>query len=79
VKKLMEDENYRNFVLSRLNVNLDKKYSDEEDHIEDVVGYYLLLLNLTPSFPVVEIRILTYVCKLRLRKTAFLHDQRSNT
>jgi hypothetical protein len=37
VKKLMEDENYRNFVLSRLNTNLDKKYSDEDDHIEDVV------------------------------------------
>ncbi|CAF3593459.1 unnamed protein product [Rotaria socialis] len=36
VKKLMEDENYRNFVLSRLNTNLDKKYSDEDDHIEDV-------------------------------------------
>ncbi|UJR10094.1 hypothetical protein I4U23_014316 [Adineta vaga] len=35
VKKLMEDENYRNFVLSRLNVNLDKKYSDEDDYIED--------------------------------------------
>jgi len=40
VKKLMEDENYRNFVLSRLNVNLDKKYSDEDDHIEDVVGHF---------------------------------------
>jgi len=37
VKKLMEDENYRNFVLSRLNINLDKKYSDEDDHIEDIV------------------------------------------
>ena len=39
VKKLMEDENYRNFVLSRLNVNLDRKYSDEDDHIEDVVSH----------------------------------------
>ena len=39
VKKLMEDENYRNFVLSRLNINLDKKYSDGDDHIEDVVSY----------------------------------------
>jgi hypothetical protein len=39
VKKLMEDENYRNFVLSRLNINLDKKYSDEDDHIEDVVSH----------------------------------------
>lgn len=40
VKKLMEDENYRNFVLSRLNINLDKKYSDEDDYIEDVVRRY---------------------------------------
>jgi hypothetical protein len=40
VKKLMEDENYRNFVLSRLNLNLDEKYSDEDDHIEDMVSYY---------------------------------------
>lgn len=40
VKKLMEDENYRNFVLSRLNVNLDKKYSDEDAHIDDVVSNY---------------------------------------
>ena len=38
VKKLMEDENYRNFVLSRLNINLDKKYYNEDDHIEDVVS-----------------------------------------
>lgn len=38
VKKLMEDENYRNFALSRLNINLDRKYSDETDHIEDVVS-----------------------------------------
>lgn len=41
VKKLMEDENYRNFVLSRLNVNLDKKYSDEDDHIDDVVSHFI--------------------------------------
>ena len=37
VKKLMEDENYRNFVVSRLNKNLDRKLSDEDMHIEDVV------------------------------------------
>ena len=39
VKKLMEDENYRNFVLSRLNVNLNKRYADEDDHIDDVVSH----------------------------------------
>lgn len=37
VKKLMEDENYRNFVVSRLNTSLEKKLSDESQHIEDVV------------------------------------------
>ena len=36
VKRLMEDENYRNFVLSRLNSSLDKKLSNDEEHIEDV-------------------------------------------
>ncbi|XP_067655848.1 MAP kinase-activating death domain protein-like isoform X1 [Haliotis asinina] len=36
VKKLMEDENYRNFVISRLNRNLDKKISDDANHLEDV-------------------------------------------
>ncbi|CAM4856304.1 unnamed protein product [Rotaria socialis] len=36
VKKLMEDENYRNFVLGRLNVSLDRRYSDEDAHIDDV-------------------------------------------
>ena len=36
VKRLMEDENYRNFVLSRLNTSLDKKLSSDEEHIEDV-------------------------------------------
>ena len=37
VKKLMEDENYRNFVVSRLNTSLDKKLSDDDTHLEDVV------------------------------------------
>lgn len=36
VRKLMEDENYRNFVVSRLNTSLDRKLSDEDSHIEDV-------------------------------------------
>ena len=37
IKKLMEDENYRNFVVSRLNRNLDKKLSEDARHIDDVV------------------------------------------
>ncbi|XP_050410636.1 MAP kinase-activating death domain protein isoform X2 [Patella vulgata] len=36
IKTLMEDENYRNFVVSRLNKNLDKKLTDESVHIDDV-------------------------------------------
>lgn len=36
VKRLMEDENYRNFILSRLNTSLDNKLSNDEQHIEDV-------------------------------------------
>ncbi len=36
IKRLMEDENNRNFVLSRLNTSLDKKLSNDEEHIEDI-------------------------------------------
>lgn len=36
IKRLMEDENNRNFVLSQLNTQLDKKLSNDEEHIEDV-------------------------------------------
>nr|XP_015834956.1 PREDICTED: MAP kinase-activating death domain protein isoform X4 [Tribolium castaneum] len=35
LKKLMEDESYRNFVLSKLNKTLDKKIAPD-DHIDDV-------------------------------------------
>ena len=38
VKKLLEDENYRNFMISRLNKNLDKKLTDDDTHIDDVVS-----------------------------------------
>lgn len=37
LKKLMEDENYRIFVISKINKSLDKKISPA-DHIEDVVN-----------------------------------------
>lgn len=33
----MEDENYRNFIVSRLNRNLDKKFLDDIFYFEDVV------------------------------------------
>lgn len=36
LKKLMEDESYRIFVLSKLNKTLDKKIAPD-DHIDDVV------------------------------------------
>ncbi|XP_069132028.1 MAP kinase-activating death domain protein-like isoform X6 [Argopecten irradians] len=35
IRRLMEDENYRNFIVSRLNKNLDKKLNDDTQHIED--------------------------------------------
>lgn len=37
IRKLMEDENYRNFIVSRLNRNLDKKLLDDIFYFEDVV------------------------------------------
>lgn len=37
IKKMMEDENYRNFMMSRLNTQLDNKLSDEDQTISDVV------------------------------------------
>lgn len=36
IRKLMEDENYRNLVVSRLNKTLDQKIGPDE-HIDDVV------------------------------------------
>lgn len=39
VKKLMEDENYRNLVVSRLNKTLERKIGPD-DHIDDVVSIY---------------------------------------
>ena len=44
VKKLMEDENYRNFVVSRLNKALDRKLSDEDMHVDDSVSSLCLVL-----------------------------------
>lgn len=38
INKLMEDENYRNFVISRLNRNLDQKVPEDAVHIDDVVS-----------------------------------------
>ena len=35
----MEDESYRNFVLSKLNKTLDKKIAPD-DHIDDVVSIF---------------------------------------
>jgi len=39
IKRLMEDENYRNFVMSRLNTQLDNKLSDEDQVIGHVVSH----------------------------------------
>ena len=37
LKKLMEDENYRTFVINKLNKTLEKKISPA-DHLDDVVS-----------------------------------------
>lgn len=39
----MEDENYRNLVVSRLNKTLDKKIGPD-DHIDDIVGIFILYI-----------------------------------
>ena len=38
LKKLMQDENHRNFVVFRMNLNLDKKLPDDASTIDDVVS-----------------------------------------
>lgn len=43
LKKLMEDESYRNLVVSKLNRSLERKISPD-DHIDDVVCDYILLV-----------------------------------
>jgi hypothetical protein len=37
LKKLMEDESYRNLVLSKLNRSLDRKVGPD-DHLDDIVS-----------------------------------------
>ena len=59
VKKLMEDENYRNFVVSRLNTALEKKLTDENQHLEDVVS---ALNRITLFIILCVISILCLVC-----------------
>lgn len=34
----MEDENYRNYVISRLNLGFDHRQPEDGSHIEDVVS-----------------------------------------
>ena len=42
IRKLMEDENYRNLVVSRLNKTLDQKIGPDE-HIDDVVRRHVTI------------------------------------
>lgn len=46
LKKLMEDEQYRMLVLSKLNKTLDKKIAPD-DHIDDVVSQTTFKPDLT--------------------------------
>ena len=50
IRKLMEDENYRNLVVSRLNKTLDQKIGPDE-HIDDVVRFVFI-----PYFVIVELK-----------------------
>ena len=43
LRKLMEDENYRNMILSKLNKSMDRKVAPD-DHIQDVVSFDIVLL-----------------------------------
>lgn len=47
IKRLMEDENYRNFVMIRLNTQLDRKLASEGQTIDDVVSSKLLAVIMT--------------------------------
>lgn len=38
----MEDENYRNFVINKLNTTLEKKISPA-DHLDDVVSFAIIV------------------------------------
>ena len=45
LRKLMEDENYRNMILSKLNKSMDRKVAPD-DHIQDVVSINYLCLKI---------------------------------
>lgn len=45
----MEDENYRNLVVSRLNKTLDQKIGPDE-HIDDVVSHSLSVIDYRAGF-----------------------------
>lgn len=44
LKKLMEDENYRDLVVTKLNKGLNRKISPN-DHIDDVVSFKRILIR----------------------------------
>lgn len=48
LKTLMEDESYRDFILTKLNKGLHRKISPD-DHIDDVVSYFSVLLKVSQS------------------------------
>ncbi len=45
LKKLLEDETYRNLTMGRLNKNLDRRIGPD-DHVEDVVNTYVHSVSL---------------------------------
>ena len=49
LRRLMEDENYRNMILSKLNKSMDRKVAPD-DHIQDVVSIYSLCFKIYQHF-----------------------------
>lgn len=61
----MEDENYRNFVVSRLNTSLDKKLTDDDEYLEDMVSRPWVLPWRTNGIPMMSIKKLKSLLMIR--------------
>jgi len=53
LKKLMEDENYRDLVVTKLNKGLNRKISPN-DHIDDVVNFKYILIRYRLSSTIIK-------------------------
>ncbi len=67
IKRLMEDENNRNFVLSRLNTSLNNKLLNDEQHIEDVKVTKAVFKGMTK-----QLLLLLFILNLRLQADDYI-------